>query len=76
MSGVAMPKKKPARSPKNKERQAPGFTTKAIRMSEAYGEWLEQYAKENRSTVAAFIDRVLAERAQADGFKAPPERIP
>lgn len=77
MSPGTMAKKKPTqRSPKNKERTEPGFTSKAIRMSEVYAEWLEEYARANRATVAGFIDRLLAERAKADGFRPPPERIP
>jgi hypothetical protein len=70
-------KKSDQRSPKNKERQAPGFTTKAIRMSDGYAEWIERAAKADRTTVAGFLDRAAADRAKAIGFdEAPPERIP
>jgi hypothetical protein len=74
---MARPKKSAARSPKNKERQEPGFTTKGIRMSNAYAEWLEQAAKHSRMTIATFLDRAAAAQAKADGFNTPPpERNP
>jgi hypothetical protein len=77
MGTTTMAKKKAdGRSPKNKERTGPGFTSKAIRMSDGYAEWLERYAKLKRATVAGLIDQVLAESAKADGFESPPERIP
>lgn len=78
MSPGTMAKKKPTqRSPKNKERTEPGFTSKAIRMSEAYAQWLERAAKHDRATVAAFLDRAAMDRAKALGFtEPPPERIP
>jgi hypothetical protein len=76
--GIAMAKKKTGeRSPKNKERQEPGFTSKAIRMSEAYAAWLEEAAKLDRTTVAGFLDRAAADRAKAIGLEEkPPERLP
>jgi len=73
----ARPEEQPAaRSPKNKERQGPGFTAKAIRMAEVYAEWLERFAKRRRITVAALFDQSLADAARAHGFEAPPERLP
>lgn len=77
LAETVMAKKKPAqRSLKNKERKSPGFTTKAIRMTEAYADWLERFAKANRMTVAAFVDHAMVEKAKAVGFEPPPERIP
>jgi hypothetical protein len=74
---MARPKKKGARSPKNKERQGPGFRTIGIRVSEAYAEWLDRAAKHSRVTIAAFLDRGAAREARFAGFdEAPPERIP
>jgi hypothetical protein len=73
-----MAKKKPEeRSPKNKERSAPGFKTVGMRASEAYAAWLERVAKRDRATVAGFLDRAAADRAKAIGHEEePPERIP
>jgi hypothetical protein len=73
-----MAKKKPGeRSPRNKERQAPGFRTIGIRVSDSYAEWLAEAAKHDRVTIAAFLDRAAADRARAIGFtRLPPERIP
>ncbi len=74
---MARAKKAAARSPKNKERQEPGFTTKGIRMSHAYAGWLDRAAKHSRITIAAFLDRAAATQAKADGFdEPPPERNP
>jgi hypothetical protein len=72
-----MAKKQAGRSPKNKERQESGFRTIGIRVSDAYAEWLAEVAKRDRATIAGFLDRAAADRAQAIGFeKVPPERIP
>jgi hypothetical protein len=74
---VAKAKKPGARSPKNKERQGPGFRTIGIRVSDAYAEWLAEAAKYDRVTIAAFLDRAATDRARVIGFtQAPPARIP
>lgn len=73
-----MAKKMPGeRSPKNKERQASGFRSIGVRVSQEYADWLEEAAKLDRTTVAGFLDRAAADRAKSIGFdKLPPERIP
>lgn len=77
MTGTAMAKKKSTRSPKNKERQEPGFRTVGFRASQQYVEWLSSMAKLDRLTVAQFIDKAVTERArQLDPTRPPPERIP
>jgi hypothetical protein len=78
MASALMAKKKPTeRSPKNKERTEPGFRTVGIRVSNAYADWLERVAKQDRATIAGFLDRAAADRAKAIGFdEVPPERIP
>ncbi len=74
---VAKAKKSGERSPKNKERQEPGFRTIGIRVSNAYAEWLAEAAKHDRVTIAAFLDRAAADRARVIGFaQVPPPRIP
>ncbi len=77
-TGTLMAKKQPkGRSPKNKERQEPGFRTVGIRVSAAYADWLADAAKHDRVTIAAFLDRAASDRAKAIGFMTPaPERIP
>lgn len=79
MAGTTMagPKKKAARSLKNKERKGPGFRTIGIRVSDAYAEWLERAAKHDKRTVASHIEKALEDRAIKIEFgEAPPERIP
>lgn len=77
MTGALMAKKAAGRSPKNKEREGPGFRTIGIRVSVEYAEWLSKVSKHDRVTIAAFLDRAAADRAQAIGFtESPPERIP
>jgi hypothetical protein len=69
-------KKAESRSPRNKERAAPGFRTIGIRVSDAYAEWLAQAARHDRATIAAFLDRAASDRAREIGFATPaPERI-
>ncbi|MDR3634362.1 MAG: hypothetical protein P4L84_11205 [Isosphaeraceae bacterium] len=71
-------KKAPDRSPKNKERtDIDKFTTVGVRASKRWAKWLEDVAKHDRVTVAAFVEKAAIERAQRIGFgKEPPERIP
>jgi uncharacterized protein (DUF1778 family) len=78
MTGAAMAKKKTEqRSPKNKERQGTGFRTIGVRTSAAFADWLEQAAKLDRVSVAAFIEKAVVERAKAIGLAdEAPERIP
>lgn len=53
------------------------FRTLGIRMSHEYAEWLTGVAKADRMTIAAFVDKAVADRAKAIGHAAPPpERIP
>ena len=74
---VAMARKKAARSPKNKERQGPGFRTVGLRTSNEYAEWLAELARFDRGTIANLADRAFAAYARAINFpKPPPERIP
>jgi hypothetical protein len=73
MPGVAMAKKRP----KNKAREGPGFRTIGIRVSDEYADWIAEASKFDRVTIAAFIDKAVAERAKAIGYQVPPpERIP
>jgi len=77
MAGTAMARPKRGARPKGKARQAPGFKTIGIRVSVAYAEWLEGAAKQDRATIAAFIDRAVVERARSIGYEfPPPERLP
>lgn len=46
----------------------------SIRGTEAWRTWLGEYAAKRRVPVTSLIDQVLAEAAERDGFKAPPER--
>lgn len=46
----------------------------SIRGSQAWREWLRQFAAHRRITTTALIDQVLAETAQREGFVAPPPR--
>lgn len=62
---------------KNKAREGPGFRTLGIRVSDEYAEWIAGASKFDRMTIAAFIDKAVADRAKAIGYQlAPPERIP
>lgn len=78
MAGATIVAKKPVdRSPKNKERIEPGFRTIGVRVSPAYAEWLSNASRFDRVSIAAFIDKAVADRAKEIGFVEPaPERIP
>ncbi len=64
--------------PKSKKGKAtPPLKTLGIKASEPWAEWLERFAKHQRTTVASLIDRSLAKQAEAEGFdEPPPERVP
>lgn len=50
--------------------------TIGIKASHEWADWLEKFAKNQRTTVASLVDRALAAHAEAEGFKEhPPERI-
>lgn len=46
----------------------------AIRGTAVFKEWLERYAKSNRTTVTNMIERALVIAADRDGFESPPDR--
>jgi hypothetical protein len=52
------------------------MTTRGLRMTEAYAEWIDQFAAVERMGVATLIDRAVAAYAKQVGFTAPPERVP
>jgi hypothetical protein len=52
------------------------MTTRGLRMTEAYAEWIDQFAAAERMGVATLIDRAVAAYAKQVGFKTPPERVP
>jgi hypothetical protein len=73
MAGAVMAKK----SAKGRPSEATGFRTLGIRVTHEYAEWLASAAKHDRVTIAAFIDKAVADRAKAIGFDEPaPERLP
>jgi len=72
MAGVVLMAKKQAKS----KAAAVEGTTRAMRMSKQYADWLESLAAHDRSTIAALFDRALTHYAKHIGFtEAPPERI-
>jgi hypothetical protein len=70
MQTMARPKKKAAKG------GAPQMTTRGLRMTVAYAEWIDEFAASERMGVATLIDRAVAAYAKETGFKAPPERVP
>jgi hypothetical protein len=46
----------------------------SVRGTEAWRDWLIEYAAFRRVPVTSLIDQVLNEAAKRDGFKLPPER--
>lgn len=68
------PKKKPPKSAEPAKAAEPSMKTHGLRMTAAYSDWLERYARSQRVSVAALIDRALADDAERRGFPAPPER--
>ena len=51
--------------------------TIGIKASTEWADWLERFAKHQRTTVASLVDRSLASQAEVVGFaENPPERIP
>ena len=69
-AAMARPKSAKAKGPVT-------LRTIGIKASGDWAEWLERFAKHQRTTVASLIDRSLAAQAEVEGFKEiPPERIP
>lgn len=58
----------------SKPAAAKGMTTRALRMSTEYADWMERFAAKERVSVSALIDRALASHAAREGFQLPPER--
>ncbi len=50
----------------------PDGTTRALRMSHEYAEWLRKAAARDRSSVAAFLDRAAAFYAKSIGVEEEP----
>jgi hypothetical protein len=46
----------------------------SVRGTEAWRDWLNEYAAFRRVPATSLIDQVLAESAKRDGFTSPPER--
>ncbi len=67
---IAMAKKKAAKA----EAGTKEMTTRGIRMSREYVEWLEELAKQERFNISTLIDRAVADYARNIGFRSPPER--
>lgn len=65
---MGRPKKTPKKPVKTR--------TIGLRTSEEWAEWLERFAKANRTDVAKLIDISLAELAKAQTFEPPPDRVP
>lgn len=53
-----------------------GPTVKVLKCTPEYGDWLEKFAKQNRTTVAGLFDQSLVEYAKVKGYDAPPPRTP
>jgi hypothetical protein len=64
--------------PKSKQgKPAAPLRTLGIKASAEWADWLERFAKHQRTTVASLIDRSLAKQADVEGFdEPPPERVP
>jgi hypothetical protein len=67
---MAKAKKRPSRPTGGK------MTTRGLRMTEAYAEWIDRLASSERMGVATLIDRAVAAYAKQAGFELPPERVP
>lgn len=69
--GVAVAKKKPGPKP-----SAEGLRDQLIAMKcrPAYKQWVEEFARERRTTPSQLIDVALLMLSKADGFAPPPER--
>jgi hypothetical protein len=66
-----------ARPKQTKDKGPSPLRTIGIKASQPWAEWLERFAKHQRTTVASLVDRALAQHAESEGFKdVPPERIP
>jgi hypothetical protein len=68
-----MPTMAKKRPPKSAE---PEMTTRGLRMTQSYAEWLDRLASSERMSVATLIDRAVAAYAKQAGFEPPPERVP
>lgn len=64
-------KKKTGPPPKPEGRRDAIITMKCWR---AYKLWVEEFARSKRTTPSQLIDMALIRMAEADGFKAAPER--
>jgi hypothetical protein len=51
------------------------LTTRGLRMTVAYAEWIDEFAPSERMGVATLIDRAVADYAKQVGFRTPPERV-
>lgn len=80
-SGVVMAEPKQAKgkgaSPKGASKATAPIRTIGFKASQEWSDWLERFAKTNRTTVAGVIDRALAEMAKVQEHpEPPPERVP
>jgi hypothetical protein len=72
--GAAIPMAKRKMPPKGKAEEPIRKNVISIRGTEAWREWLIEYAAFRRVPVTSLIDQILNEAAKRDGFKLPPER--
>ncbi len=68
MSALTMAKKPPRKPNPNV------MTTRAWKMRQEYADWLELFARFNRTTLAGLFDQALLDFAEKKGFRKPPER--
>ncbi len=76
VGAIAVAKKKtppPAPEP-SPERWAKQPLAVQVRGRPEWKEWVESLAKSERQSVAALVDRALANLAKEAGFRKPPER--
>jgi hypothetical protein len=65
-----------AANPEMVEATSAMVSVRPVHMTEAYAEWIDQFASAERMGVATLIDRAVAAYAKQVGFKTPPERVP
>ena len=63
--------KKPAGKPKPDD-----VMQRGIKMTRAYGDWLDRFAAKERVGLSTLIDIALVALAETKGFEPPPERTP